>query len=90
MAEQLKLFELPELVPGAKLTFKALPHPIWTKNKAALIARYLRYFVFITKHGAYIDGFAGPQEPDKPEMWAAKRAEDFTSTRAGGLNLYTL
>jgi three-Cys-motif partner protein len=37
-----------------------------------LVARYLRHFVFITKHGTYIDGFAGPQEVDKPEMWAAK------------------
>lgn len=26
----------------------------------------------ITKHGSYIDGFAGPQQPDRPEMWAAK------------------
>ncbi len=26
----------------------------------------------ITKHGTYIDGFAGPQQPDRPEMWAAK------------------
>ena len=46
--------------------------PIWTENKAKLIERYLLYFVYITKHGTYIDGFAGPQEPDKPEMWAAK------------------
>lgn len=47
-------------------------HPIWTENKARLIERYLRYFVMITKHGTYIDGFAGPQEPGQPEMWAAK------------------
>jgi three-Cys-motif partner protein len=26
----------------------------------------------ITHHGTYIDGFAGPQEKDKPEMWSAK------------------
>jgi three-Cys-motif partner protein len=45
---------------------------IWTENKARLIQRYLRYFVFITKHGTYIDGFAGPQEPEKLESWAAK------------------
>jgi len=30
--------------------------PIWTKNKAKLIERYLLYFVYITKHGTYIDG----------------------------------
>lgn len=37
-----------------------------------MIARYLYYFVLITKHGTYIDGFAGPQRSEKPDMWAAK------------------
>jgi hypothetical protein len=37
-----------------------------------MISIYLRLFVYITKHGAYIDGFAGPQEPTMPEMWTAK------------------
>lgn len=46
--------------------------PIWTQNKAKLIERYLYYFAIIAKHGTYMDGFAGPQQPDKPEMWAAK------------------
>ena len=55
---------------------KRLAHPIWTENKAKLIERYLQYFVFITRHGTYIDGFAGPQAPDKPEMWAAKLVLD--------------
>lgn len=47
---------------------------IWTENKARLIERYLRLFVYITKHGTYIDGFAGPQDPgaDTEESWAAK------------------
>ncbi len=51
-------------------------HKVWTENKAQLIARYLRYFVFITKHGAYIDGFAAPKEPDKPDSWAASLVVD--------------
>jgi three-Cys-motif partner protein len=51
---------------------KPLRHPIWTENKAKLIERYLYYFVMITKHGTYIDAFAGPQEPGKDGMWAAK------------------
>jgi len=49
-----------------------LKSPIWTQNKAKLIQRYLFLFELVTKHGTYIDGFAGPQEPDKPTMWAAK------------------
>jgi three-Cys-motif partner protein len=46
--------------------------PIWTENKAKLIARYLFYFVLVTKHGAYIDGFAGPQYDGREDAWAAK------------------
>src|SRR4030042_1138265 len=71
--EQFKLFDPPEESNRAKY-FKRLRHPIWTENKAKLIERYLYYFVLVTKHGSYIDGFAGPQHPDKPEMWAAKLA----------------
>ncbi len=63
---------MPESEPDTEPLLKPLKHPIWTANKAKLIERYLYYFVLITKHGTYIDGFAGPQEPDKPEMWAAK------------------
>jgi three-Cys-motif partner protein len=46
--------------------------PVWTDNKAHFIMRYLRYFVFITKHGTYIDGFAGPQSESMTDCWAAK------------------
>lgn len=52
--------------------FKPMPHPVWTENKAKLIERYLNYFVYITKGGTYIDGFAGPQRKGEHEMWAAK------------------
>lgn len=65
--------ELPEHT--AKLrgkNFKSLRYPLWTQNKARLIEEYLRLFVFITKHGAYIDGFAAPQDAKHPETWAAK------------------
>jgi three-Cys-motif partner protein len=59
--------------PGQKpIAFKPASNPIWTENKAKLIERYLYYFVLVTKHGAYIDGFAAPQEKDKPDSWAAK------------------
>ena len=71
MKDQSTLFDLP---PESKResAFKHLKYPIWTENKAKLIERYLYYFVLITKHGTYIDGFSGPQEPDKPGMWSAK------------------
>ncbi len=52
--------------------FGRLKQPVWTEHKANLIARYLFLFVQVTKHGTYIDGFAGPQCPDKLDTWAAK------------------
>lgn len=72
MKGQLNLFvELPP--PADKpLKFKPAERPIWTENKAKLIERYLFYFVLVTKHGAYIDGFAGPQYDGKEDAWAAK------------------
>ena len=56
----------------AEVAFKSFDRPVWTDNKAHLIMRYLRYFVFITKHGTYIDGFAGPQEEKICSTWAAR------------------
>ena len=69
---QISLFaDLPP--PGGKpLLFKTQARPLWTENKAKLIERYLFYFVLITKHGAYIDGFAGPQDPKNADSWACK------------------
>jgi three-Cys-motif partner protein len=68
---QLSLFDLPPN-EGTTLTFKPLRHPVWTENKARLISRYLYYFILITKHGTYIDGFAGPQQAELHESWAAR------------------
>jgi len=65
----------PSELPAAKSArrlLKQLERPLWTEAKALLIARYLYYFVLITKHGTYIDGFAGPQRAKHPKMWAAK------------------
>lgn len=72
MKGQLNLFaDLP--TPSNKpMLFKPAQRPIWTENKAKLIERYLYYFVMVTKHGAYIDGFAGPQYDGKVDAWAAK------------------
>ena len=55
------------------VTVRPLKHPVWSDQKARLIERYLYFFVLITRHGTYIDGFAGPQSPEHPETWSAKR-----------------
>ena len=52
--------------------FSGIDRPLWTEHKARLINRYLYYFVLITRHGVYIDGFAGPQNPNQLDGWAAK------------------
>lgn len=64
-------WELPPIV-GNVVEIGTLPSRIWTDTKAQLIQNYLRLFLFITKHGVYIDGFAGPQDEEKPDSWAAK------------------
>jgi three-Cys-motif partner protein len=77
---QQRLFEIPEA--PAQDSYPAEPavlapqFPVWTDNKARLIRWYLHYFVLITKHGTYIDGFAGPQQECQSESWAAKLVLD--------------
>jgi three-Cys-motif partner protein len=64
------LFEPPPYERPDKSTVRVPLHPLWTENKAKLIERYLFYFVLVTKHGTYIDGFSGPQ--GAPENWGAR------------------
>jgi three-Cys-motif partner protein len=68
---QQRLLEMPEQ-PPRPLKVIAPSNPVWTENKAQFIMRYLRYFVYITKHGTYIDGFSGPQTESETDSWAAK------------------
>src|SRR5260370_9490211 len=51
--------------------YKRYDQAIWTENKAHFIQQYLKYFVQITKHGAYIDGFAGPHAHENLGAWSA-------------------
>lgn len=51
--------------------YKRYDQAIWTENKAHFIQQYLKYFVQVTKHGAYIDGFAGPQSRARLDAWSA-------------------
>jgi three-Cys-motif partner protein len=48
-----------------------IQQPIWTHHKAHFIEQYLKFFVQVTHHGAYIDGFAGPQYFDQLDSWTA-------------------
>jgi three-Cys-motif partner protein len=64
-----RLFALP--TPDPIMKMKPMGLPVWTASKGRLIQRYLELFVRITKHGTYIDGFAGPQRPTVDE-YAAK------------------
>jgi three-Cys-motif partner protein len=65
-------------VSGNSVEIGTLPSPIWTETKAQLIQNYLRLFLFITKHGVYIDGFAGAQDKQNPDSWAAKLVLELT------------
>lgn len=70
--ENLALFELTPVPAEAEPEFDPVERPLWTQSKARFIQRYLRYFVYVTKHGTYIDGFAGPQYAKSPDMWSAR------------------
>lgn len=49
-------------------------YPVWTENKSKLIQQYVYHFIMVTRHGTYIDGFAGPQvEQYNDDSWSAKR-----------------
>ena len=62
--------------PGTETpTVTAVESPsqhVWSKNKAKVIAEYLRGFVYVTRHGTYIDAFAGPQTERFEQPWAAQ------------------
>lgn len=70
--QQYEMFDGASPTPLRTIALRSLDRPLWTQNKAKLIERYLYYFVLVTKHGTYIDGFGGPQSPQNEEMWAAK------------------
>jgi three-Cys-motif partner protein len=76
LKDQQFLFDPSEFPPlddvPVEPNIRTIDRPVWTDNKAHFIMRYLRYFVFITKHGTYIDGFAGPQEERMCDTWAAR------------------
>jgi three-Cys-motif partner protein len=64
--------DLPAVSVSPEKDFRSLQHPLWTENKARLIGEYIKLFTYITKHGAYIDGFAAPQRRHRVDLCSAK------------------
>ena len=61
--------------PSKKLTKLKLAQggtPLWTAEKASLIDEYIHRFLLVTKHGVYLDLFAGPQRADDLESWSVR------------------
>jgi three-Cys-motif partner protein len=65
------LFPVSDFEVDYQVRLKPITRPLWTESKAALVARYLYYFVLITHHGTYLDAFAGPQRSESTEGWTA-------------------
>jgi three-Cys-motif partner protein len=63
---------LPPKIEEEVRRYGRIRNPIWSEHKAKFIQQYLKYFVQVTKHGAYIDGFAGPQNEGQPGAWSAE------------------
>ncbi len=64
--------EIPTIKVAPEKNFQSLRHPLWTENKARLIQEYIKLFTYVTKHGAYIDGFAAPQRRERSDLCSAK------------------
>lgn len=76
MATQIALFN----DPGGPARPKAptglardIAAPLWTAYKSRLIAEYIHQFLIVTKHGVYLDLFAGPQHDTDHENWSVRR-----------------
>ena len=47
--------------------------PLWTAYKSRLLDEYIHHFLMVTKHGVYLDLFAGPQRGNDTENWSVRR-----------------
>ncbi len=47
--------------------------PLWTADKSRLIDEYIHHFLLITKHGVYLDLFAGAQRASDTRNWSVRR-----------------
>lgn len=73
-AEEKFLFDLDAYpISEPAKSIRPIDVPLWTRNKALFIARYLKTFTYVTKHGTYIDAFAGPQhDTSRDKTWAVR------------------
>ena len=70
-------FVAPDAVPRERPTLiDPIDVPLWTRNKARLVRDYLILFLQVTRHGTYLDAFAGPQDMAFLEAWAARLVLD--------------
>ena len=72
-ATQIDAFSAESPGEKTKLTLQESGPALWTAEKAALIDEYIHLFLLVTKHGVYVDLFAGPQRVDAPESWSVRR-----------------
>jgi three-Cys-motif partner protein len=77
--DQLTLFPVEDNPGPVASGVRVGSSPLWTDSKAALITAYLRRFVLVTRHGTYIDGFAGRQRPGAG--WAAEKVVEIALLR---------
>lgn len=70
--------DLPGGVAEPEITFAPGTRILWTHTKARLIEEYIRLFLLVTRHGVYIDCFAGPQNPEHEDKWSAKLVASIT------------
>ena len=59
--------------PPARKSPVDIEAPLWTIDKSRLIDEYIHHFLLVTKHGVYLDLFAGPQHARDTENWSVRR-----------------
>ncbi len=84
----------PELGEGGKLrkppAVKPMEGHLWTASKSKLIDEYIHRFLLVTKHGAYLDLFAGPKGEQFNDDWSVKRVLERRSPNNPALRYYGL
>ena len=59
--------------PSARKLPVDIEAPLWTIDKSRLIDEYIHHFLLVTKHGVYLDLFAGPQHASDMDNWSVRR-----------------